>query len=180
MYYIKDTGYIIKRTNYSEVDKFITILTQNHGKIDVLAKGVRKLSSKRAAQLELLNKISFQAVGKIQNGRLVLADTRLLESHVHLKNTLESLKVLFTMCELISVLCPVNQKHEDVFSLTEKTLQGMNAAAHTFSLQSFQIKLLSVLGYWDPRHAFVDADDVSRFTEAVMERKIRSSDFFKI
>lgn len=179
MHYIKDTGYIIRRTNFSEADRFITILTEHHGKIDVLAKGVRKLSSKRAAQLELLNKISFQAVGKVQSGRVVLADTRLIESHTDLKKTLENLKILFTMCELISVLCPAYQKHEEVFALVEKTLSGMETYSHAFSLQSFQIKLLSVLGYWDPRHAFVDADDVARFTETVMERKIRSSEFFR-
>lgn len=179
MHYIKDTGYIIKRTNTSEADRYITILTQNNGKIDVLAKGVRKLSSKRAAQLELLNKISFQAVGKNQNGRMILADTRLIESHTRLKNTLESMKMLFTICELIAVLCPAYQKQEDVFSLVDKTLEGMGGASYGFAMQSFQVKLLSLLGYWDAAHVFVDADDVTHFTEMVMERKIRSSEFFR-
>ncbi|MGE5041270.1 MAG: DNA repair protein RecO [Candidatus Levyibacteriota bacterium] len=178
MYYLKDTGYIIKRVNISEADRYITILTQNNGKIDVLAKGVRKLSSRRSPQLELLNKISFQAVGKTQNSRLVLTETRLVETHATLKNTLESMKVLFTICELVSVLCPVNQRQEEVFSLVDKTLAGMGNTSYGLAVQSFQVKLLSLLGYWDANRAFIDAADVAHFTESVMERKIRSSEFF--
>lgn len=178
MYYIKDIGYVIRRNNTSEADKYITILTQNNGKIDVLAKGVRKLQSRRAGSLELLNKISFQAVGRSPNTRFVLADTRLIESHTRLKKTLDSLKVLFTLCELISVLCPVQQKQEDVFMLVDKTLTEMNEN-YQFVLQSFQVKLLSLLGFWDPRHAFIDAADVTRFTESVMERKLKSPEFFR-
>lgn len=179
MQYIKDTGYIIKRFNYSEADKFITILTLENGKIDVLAKGVRKATSRRAAHLELLNKISFQAVSKGQSGRYVLADTKLIESHTKLKETLDQLKVLFTICELLSGLCPAGQRQREVFSLLDTTLTGMSKEAYTFVMQSFQIKLLSVLGYWDARHAFVDAEDVNRFTENVMERKLRTSEFFR-
>lgn len=179
MYYIKDIGYIIKRVNISEADRYVTILTQNNGKIDVLAKGVRKLSSKRAGQLELLTKISFQAIAKNQNGRFILADTKLLKSHTKLKDTLESFKMLFTMCELISVLCPAYQKHEDVFTLVDHTLDNMSGSSYTFLIQSFQVKLLSMLGYWNPAHAFVDFDDVTHFTELVMERRLKSSEYFR-
>lgn len=179
MYYLKDTGYIIRRFNTQEADKYITILTQNNGKIDVLAKGIRKLSSKRAPNLELLNKISFQAVGKAQGSRLVLTEVNLVKTHTGLKSTLEQMKVLFTICELVSVLCPANQRQEDIFRLIDVTLNELTTERYQFAIQSFQIKLLSALGYWDARHAFVDAADVQNFTESVMERKIRSSEFFK-
>lgn len=179
MYYLKDTGYIIRRFNTQEADKYITILTQNNGKIDVLAKGIRKLSSKRAPNLELLNKISFQAVGKGQGSRLVLTEVNLVKTHTGLKSTLEQMKVLFTICELVSVLCPANQRQEDIFRLIDTTLNELTTERYQFAIQSFQIKLLSSLGYWDARHAFVDAADVQNFTESVMERKIRSSEFFK-
>lgn len=179
MYYLKDTGYIIKRSNTNEADKYVTILTRQYGKIDVLAKGVRKLSSRRASHLELLNKISFQAVGKNQNARLVLTEVQLVKTHTTLKSTLEQMKVLFAICELVSVLCPHSQKQEDIFNLIDATLEELGSQKYQFVMQSFQVKLLSALGYWDARHAFVDAADVSQFTENVMERKLRSSEFFR-
>lgn len=179
MHYIKDTGYVIKRSNTQEADKYVTILTQNNGKIDVLAKGIRKLSSKRAPQLELLNKISFQAIGKNPTARLVLTEVKLIKNYTTLKTSLDKMRVLFTICELVSVLCPAYQKQQDIFILIDKTLRDLEVKEHIFVIQSFQINLLSSLGYWDARHAFMDAAHVETFTESVMERKIKSSEFFR-
>lgn len=179
MQYLKDVGYVLSRKNFSEADRYITILTQNNGKIDVLAKGVRKLSSKRSPQLELLNKISFQAVSKGQTNRYVLADVQLIENHTGLKNTLEQFKILFTICELLSVLCPADQRQEDVFRLLDASLTEMKNGLYSVIMQKFQIKLLGLLGYWDVSMAFVDADDINSFTEKIMERKLRSNEFFR-
>lgn len=179
MYYIKDTGYVIKRSNTQEADKYVTILTQNNGKIDVLAKGIRKLASKRAPQLELLNKISFQAVAKSPSARFVLTEVKLIKNYTALKTSLGQMSVLFTICELVSVLCPQGDRQEKIFFLIDKTLGDLKTQEHVFVIQSFQINLLSTLGFWDARHAFVDSADVQNFTESVMERKIKSSEFFK-
>lgn len=179
MYYIKDTGYVIKRSNTQEADKYVTILTQNNGKIDVLAKGIRKLASKRAPQLELLNKISFQAIAKNPTARFVLTEVKLIKNYTALKTSLDQMRVLFTICELVSVLCPHGERQEKIFSLIDKTLDNLITQEYSFVIQSFQINLLSALGYWDARHTFIDAADVQNFTESIMERKIKSSEFFK-
>jgi DNA repair protein RecO (recombination protein O) len=177
MYYIKDTGFIIRRRNIFEADKYITILTRNHGKIEVLAKGVRKLSSRRAPQLELLNKISFQAVSRTDNSRMVLAEVELLSSHIELKNSLVNIKDLFLICELILSLCPYHQKQEEIFHLLEKSLRKMKENILD-SIENFQKELLIVLGYWDQNRAFVNHDDMQKFTERVIEKKIKSHEIF--
>lgn len=48
-------GIVLARTNYSEADRILTILTPDHGKISVIAKGVRKSKSKLAAGVELFS-----------------------------------------------------------------------------------------------------------------------------
>lgn len=180
MHYIKDTGYIIKRLDFKEADKIITILTQHNGKVDVLAKGVRKKESKRAAHIELLNKISFQAVSKNQNSRPVLTEVQIEATHTDLKKTLEHLRVLFLMCELISVLCPYREHQEEIFHLLTDTLSKMQKESQGVFLQSFQVKLLTSLGYWDPARSFIDTDDINSFTENVMQKKLRSNTFFRM
>lgn len=179
MHYIKDTGYVIKRFNTSEADKIVTILTQHNGKIDVLAKGVRKASSKRAAHIELLNKISFQAVSRGQSTRPVLTEVQIGSTHAGLKSTLEHLKILFLMCELLSVLCPYRERQEEIFHLLDKTLSQMQTDTYKLAVQSFQVKLLVSLGYWDPARVFVDAEDITQFAESVMQKKLHSHTFFK-
>lgn len=177
MYYIKDTGFIIRRRNVGESDKYVTILTRNHGKIEVLAKGIKKLSSRRASNLELLNKISFQAVSKTSNTRSVLADVELISSHVDLKKSLAKMRDLFLICELILSLCPYQQKQEEIFRLLEESLRKMKENI-LGSMEDFQKELLVILGYWDPQRAFVSGDDMLRFTENIMERKIKSTEIF--
>lgn len=178
MHYIKDTGFIIRRRNVSEADKYVTILTRNNGKIEVLARGVKKLTSRRAPHLELLNKISFQAVSKTSSSRLVLADIELVSSHTELKKTLESIEDLFLICELILALCPYHQKQEEIFHLLEKALRNMKENIID-TIENFQRQLLIALGYWDKDTFFVNHDDMLRFTEGIMERKIRSQEYIK-
>lgn len=44
---------ILRRTNYGEADKIMQLLTPDHGKVSVIAKGVRRGKSKLAGGLEL-------------------------------------------------------------------------------------------------------------------------------
>ena len=49
---IKTLGYVIRRTNYGEADRILTIITPS-GKLTVMAKGVRKEKSKLAGGIEM-------------------------------------------------------------------------------------------------------------------------------
>lgn len=48
-------GIILARTNYGEADRIVTMLTPDHGKIRLLARGVRKVRSKLAGGIELFS-----------------------------------------------------------------------------------------------------------------------------
>ena len=53
-------GLVIKRKDVGEADKIVTIFSKNQGKISVIAKGVRKVTSRRAGNLELLSRKQVQ------------------------------------------------------------------------------------------------------------------------
>jgi DNA repair protein RecO (recombination protein O) len=46
-------GVVLNRRDYAEADRIITIFSYEKGKIVVLAKGARKLTSKRLGSLEI-------------------------------------------------------------------------------------------------------------------------------
>ena len=52
-------GVIIKRRNFKEADKILTVFTKKYGKVSVLAKGVRKITSRRGPSVELFNHASL-------------------------------------------------------------------------------------------------------------------------
>ena len=51
----KTEGIIIKRRNYGEADRILTVFTKYNGKIQVKATGIRRIPSRRSAHVELLN-----------------------------------------------------------------------------------------------------------------------------
>ena len=61
----KTEGIIIKRRDYGEADRILTVMTREYGKLKIKAKGVRKITSRRSAHIELLNHTVFYIFIKV-------------------------------------------------------------------------------------------------------------------
>lgn len=140
---------ILKRRNFGEADKLITIFTRAQGKVATIAKGVRKITSRRAGSLELLNhvKVSLHQT----KGLPILTEAQNLNSFPNLKENLEKLSSAFIVLELVDRLIAEEQENQVVFDLMVSTLQRIDQAktateARKFQT-SFQIKLLTEVGY---------------------------------
>jgi DNA repair protein RecO (recombination protein O) len=74
---INTQAIILRRTDYGEADRILTLLTPDYGKLSLIAKGVRRIKSKLAGGIELfsISDISFIR-GRSDLGTLV--STRLL------------------------------------------------------------------------------------------------------
>lgn len=59
---IKTKGIIIKRVKYGEADRVLTVFTEDLGKIQVLARGIRRGKSKLAGILELFSLVQLELV----------------------------------------------------------------------------------------------------------------------
>jgi len=55
-------GIILSRKNYGEADRILTVFSKNYGKVTLLAKGIRKLISKKRGHLEIFSEVKFSAV----------------------------------------------------------------------------------------------------------------------
>src|SRR3972149_5950184 len=51
--YLSTEAVVLSRRNFGEADRIITLFTRDHGKVTVLAKGVRRPRSKKAGHLEI-------------------------------------------------------------------------------------------------------------------------------
>jgi len=62
-----DDGIVLRRVNYAEADRVLTVLTREHGKLGVIARGVRKAGSKLAPHTDLFAQSRLQlATGRGQ------------------------------------------------------------------------------------------------------------------
>jgi len=177
MRYLKDTGFVIKRTNIGEYDRYVTIFSQQHGKIELLAKGVRKISSRRLSYLELLNNIRFQAVKGSKN--YILTEVEIVNSYENLRQNLSNCKKLFSICELIENLCPFNQVSFSVYALLTNTLAELQSEIQDNPI-NFQVQLLTQLGYWDDSREFKSEDDITQYIESIIERRLKTNTYFNV
>jgi DNA repair protein RecO (recombination protein O) len=55
-----DEGIVLRRVDYGETDRVLTVLTRDHGKLGVLARGVRRAGSRLAAATDLFARSTMQ------------------------------------------------------------------------------------------------------------------------
>src|SRR3990167_9657707 len=96
-------GIVIKRTNYSETDKILTIYSKTNGKLIALAKGIRKINSKKAPHLELFNNIRVSIISsKFLD---IITEARTIDFFRLIRVQLERTAYAYRIVELIDRLC---------------------------------------------------------------------------
>src|SRR6185503_12559780 len=95
----KTEGIIIKRRNFKDADRILTVLTRDHGKISVRAAGIRRIPSRRSPHVELLN----HCVLTLYQGHAfpVLTEAQTIEAFSPLKEDLHKIGLAYHLCELI-------------------------------------------------------------------------------
>jgi DNA repair protein RecO (recombination protein O) len=172
----KTEGIIIKRRNHKDSDRVLTVLTKTHGKIYVRAAGVRKITSRRAGHIEVLN----HSVLTLYQGHSypVLTEVSPINNFSEIKEDLDSIGHALHLCELVDVLCPENQENSTVFQLLNETLTKLCNGDKTKTLiNEFEMRLLTQLGYWNKTN-FVQAFDSENFIENIIERKLKARTIF--
>lgn len=168
----KTAGIIIKRKNISEADRILTVFTKEHGKIQIKAKGVRKITSRRSSHVELLNYGIFN-VYKGQ-GMPVLTEIQPIQSYRNIKSDLRKTGYSYHVCELIDGLCPEQQEMENIFHLLVETLNQLAELPDTVAIiHSFEIALLSKLGYWTSTKTITEKQ-TEYIIEHILERKLKT------
>lgn len=175
----KTEGIILKRTNFGEADRIITIFTKHYGKVKAIAKGVRKVKSRRAPHLELFNRASlFLSTGKNLD---IITEAQVINSFSNLKRELKKIGLAFKACELVDQLTREDQVQKEVFNLLVSCFNQLNHQSKTKSLmeivRNFEMKLLQILGFL-PKGKALEKIDVERFIEEIIERKLKSKKFF--
>lgn len=128
----KTEGIILKRLNFGEADRIITIYTKHYGKLKVLAKGVRRIKSRRGPNLELFN----QSIIFLHQGRNfdIITEAEIKNDFSHLRKNLNLVSQAFLACELVDVLTREKQENQQVFKLLAQVLEELNRLGRTFLL----------------------------------------------
>lgn len=151
---VSTEGLILKRKNFGEADRVLTVLTDKFGKISVNARGVRRITSRRAGNIELLNRVKLHLF-KAKSYTLTEAES--IETFSKLKANLTLSTTAFHVIELVDRLTAENQVNHNLYDLTVAILRILDKNPRQIFLRAFEVKVLSLLGFWSI-NAVVDMD----------------------
>ena len=173
-----DQGVVIKRSNFGEADRIVTLFTKNHGKVTVIARGVRKPSSKRAGSIELFNLIKASFI-KGRGELDTLGEVQSLETYPSWRKYLGRVNLAYQLVEIIDKLTPDPQPHPEIFEILHHFLSQISHMGSDWELKikNFKLKILVALGYWP--EGKVHVGDVDHFIENLINRPLNSSKLLK-
>ena len=137
---------VMRRDDYGEADRLVTLLTPAHGKLRALAKGARKLTSRKAGHIELFTRTQLL----LARGRTfdLITQAELIESHRPLREDVQRGALAHYLCELTDRFAP---EGSDAAALYQLLIEGLGrlcgAADPRLVARHFELRLLDLEGY---------------------------------
>jgi DNA repair protein RecO (recombination protein O) len=142
-------GFVFKKEDRGEADQIFKIFTKDFGKIEVLGKGIRKISSKLRSQIDIfyLSEIEF-IQGKIHKR---LTDALLIEKFKNLRKSFKRLSIAYKISEVLDGLIKGEEKDERIWNLILETFKNLDNPNLQFKICNLQYyyffwNLVSILG----------------------------------
>ena len=143
-------GLILAKRDRGEADQLFTVYTRDFGKLEVLGKAIRKISSKLRSGVEIfyLSEIEF-IQGKIYK---TLTDVLLIKKFQNLKKNLERLDIAYGISEDLDNFVRGEEPDKKIWQLILEVFERLNnSQLTTYNLQLiyyyFFWNFISILGY---------------------------------
>lgn len=138
---------ILKRRDFGEADRLLTIITPTHGKLDVIAKGARKPTSTKTGHVELFTRADML----IHTGRdLGLAvQAEMVASYLELREDLQRGAYASYIAELLDRFTAEGMDDmAGVFQLVDETLNRLCTDNDPrLAVRYYEIRLLDLVGF---------------------------------
>ncbi len=122
----------------------MTVLTEKLGKISITARGVRKITSRRAGNVEILN---YVRLGLFKGKGYTLTEAEAIATFPKIKDNLTLSTTAFHVIELADRLTVEEQVNPQLFDLVLATLKILEKNPRQLFIRAYEIKLLRLLGF---------------------------------
>lgn len=137
---------VLRRRDLGEADRILTIFTERHGKLRVVAKGVRKTRSRLAGHLEPFAKTSLM----LAQGRNldIVTQAQLLEPYLRMRQDESRIAYAGYFADLLDALTVEAQEHEAAYDALADALRLLDQELDPYpTARLYEIRLLGLLGY---------------------------------
>lgn len=140
-------GMVLARTDFQEADRILTILTPDHGKLRVIAKGVRRQKSKLAGGIELFSVSELTVLpGRGELGTLI--STRLKYHYGQIVKDIDRTMLGYDFLKRMQRLTE-DAAGEEYFELLKNAFAGLDDLDLSIDIVElwFSVQLLKITGH---------------------------------
>lgn len=138
---------ILRRTDFGEADRLLTLITPNLGKLRAIAKGARKPSSRKSGHVELFSHSTLLLAKGRELDIITQAET--IEAFMPLRASLERLGYAYYLGELVDRFSEEGNENIPLFDLLLHALRWLGDDTNPPDLLArfFELRLLQNVGY---------------------------------
>jgi DNA repair protein RecO (recombination protein O) len=137
---------VLRRTDFGEADRLLTVFTPGRGKLRLIAKGARKPSSRKSGHVELFSRGQFMvAVGRELD---IVTQAETLEPFLPLREDLLRATYAYYVAELADAFTAERDENSPLFRLLTDAY-GWLCTAGDLALVAryYELHLLGLVGY---------------------------------
>jgi DNA repair protein RecO (recombination protein O) len=138
---------ILRHTDWGEADRLLTLYSRERGKLRAIAKGARKIRSRKAGHLEPFTRVSLQ----VAKGRdlLIVTQAETLDAFLPLGENLMKTGYASYVVELLDRFASEDgSENNAVFKLLTETLTRVASESDPWlALRFYEVRILDHLGF---------------------------------
>lgn len=170
---IKTEGFIFKKKILLNKDILISLFTKDKGKILIIGKGTRKITSRRLSYLETANLVDL--VLEENKHKFYLKEIDLISGFYKIKKDLKKINIIYNFFYILDKILPENQKELEVYNLIKNFFVLINKESDFYILNDLMYlyinKILIKLGFLKK---MITKDKINDFLSELINEKIPS------
>ena len=137
---------ILKHMDYGEADRIVVVFSNERGKVRGIAKGVRKIRSRKAGHLEpFIHSRLFLAQGRDMP---IITQAQIVEAFNGLRSNLSKIGYASYVIELLDRFSSEGEANQALFRLSLETLHRLeNLDDHFSVIQYYELHMLGLQGF---------------------------------
>lgn len=141
----RDQGVVLRTWRLGESDRIVSVLTEGHGKVRAVAKGVRKTKSRFGARVEPMSHVALL----FYEGREldVITQAEALEQFRIVREDLDRLASAHSLLEAADHMVPDRQPNPRLYQMLVGALRALAADNAPLLVPAFFLKVLAMEGF---------------------------------
>ncbi len=137
---------VLRHSDWGEADRLLGLFTREHGKLRAVAKGARKVRSRKAGHLEPFTRVALMLARGRDLWIVTQADT--VDAYLPLREDLERIGQASYVVELLDRFTYEEGANRPLYQLLTDTLGRLSEQEDVFlAVRYYEIRLLDLLGF---------------------------------